>query len=440
MLTTTTVWDVKIATEATIASPSRHKGARGEPGQRRYFPSPWALLPRGRTNGPVKKIRGLATVSATLAFAIALVGQSISRIVNFLSRLGVPTLPTSTAPVRIGVVGIGYGQQVLVPAFRSDPRCEVTGIAASTDDRAAKAAHQIGVPHSFGDWRALIDSPHVDAVAISVPPTLQPEIVSAALMNGKAVFCEKPLGVSMAAVATLAEAAAKANLPNLVDFLFPEIPTWIKTKKMLDSGALGSLRHVDLHWSVETYANKMGLESWKTRPDDGGGALSNFFSHSFYYLEWLLGPITRLSATLIRAPGDDRPGETIVAMTLDFRSGILATATLNTAAPLTHTHRLMFHGDEGTMMLENATADYVTGFRLSHGIRSSEALQPIEIPGNFADSVDGRILASAKLGSRWLDWIQSGVPANPTIQDGLRVQSLLEAARKSHQSGTWIDT
>jgi predicted dehydrogenase len=374
-----------------------------------------------------------------LAIAIALVGPWISRIVKILSRLGVPVLQASTAPVRIGVVGIGYGQQVLVPAFRSDPRCDITGIAASTDDRAANIAQQIGVPHSFGDWRALIDSPHVDAVAISVPPALQPEIFGAALANGKAVFCEKPLGNSVAAVATMAEAATKANLPNMVDFLFPEIPAWIKTKTMLDSGAIGPLRHVDLHWSVETYANKMGLESWKTRPDDGGGALSNFFSQSFFYLEWLLGPIARLSATLIKAPDDDRPGETVVTMTLVFRSGISATATLNTAAPLTHSHRLMVHGGDGTLVLENMTADYVTGFKLSLGTREAGAMQTIEIPEDFANGADGRILAAAKLGSRWLDWIQSGEPASPTIQDGLRVQRLLEAARKSHNSGGWVD-
>jgi len=339
------------------------------------------------------------------------------------------------------VIGIGYGQHVLVPSFRSDPRCEVVAIAASTPSRAERIAEQIGVRHAFGDWRDLVHSPNVDAVAISVPPASQPEMAIEGIQCGKPVLCEKPLANSLVAAERLAEVAANSGVPNMVDFLFPEVPLWGKAKEILDGGGIGNIRQVDLSWSVETYANKEGLDSWKTRAEDGGGALNNFFSQCFHYLEWFLGPVGRVSANSINAPGDTRAGETAVSMTLEFMSGIFATASLNTAAPMVHRHCLMFHGDDGTLKLENNTKDYVEGFRLHHGSRDSGVMQEIfsnDPPQSVAIPIaDGRVQAATKIIGRLLDWTQSGESATPNIQHGLRVQSLLEAARISSKSGKW---
>jgi predicted dehydrogenase len=90
--------------------------------------------------------------------------------------------------LRIGIVGIGYGQHVLLPVFQTDERAVVEAICASTQDRAQTVADEHHVPLAFGDWREMLS--HVDAVAVAVPPTQQPEIVLAALEMGKPVFAE----------------------------------------------------------------------------------------------------------------------------------------------------------------------------------------------------------------------------------------------------------
>jgi len=323
-------------------------------------------------------------------------------------------LSNSASPVRVGIIGTGHGARVLAPAFRLDSRCQVVAMAASSQDRADQSAAAIGLTRGFGDWRELVRSPEVDLVAVAVPPLHQPEMVIEALGIGKPVFCEKPLGSTVQSAMEMASAASKSGTPNIVDFLFPEIPTWARAKKILSEGGVGDLRHVYVEWSVETYANRENLDSWKTRSEEGGGALNNFCSHCFHYLEWFLGPGSKVSANLIQAPNDHRSGETIAAMAVEFLSGVSATVSVNTAAPLVHQHRLMFHGDDGTLVLSNSTPNYANCFQLLHGTRKSGVLDNVltsDDPGLEGNpQEDGRIAAAFALVSRLLDWMETGVP------------------------------
>ena len=346
----------------------------------------------------------------------------------------------SGGKVRIGVVGIGFGQHVHVPAFRLDPRCDVTAIAASRAERAREVVSRLNVPKAYGDWRALVEDPEVDAVAIATPPVVQPDIALAALQHGKAVFCEKPLAASLATARDMARAGEQAGVANMVDFIFPEIGAWRTAKHILEDGGIGGLRHVSVHWSLETYTNRAGLDSWKARTAEGGGALNNFLSHSLCYLEWFMGPVARLSAGLFRAPNDPRPGDTFAVVSLTFASGVAASVSINAAAFLGNGHRLEFYGDAGTLVLDNPTADYVKGFHLLHGTRETGHFEQVQVE-EPADTFkgDGRIVAVSRLIKRFADWMETGVDTRPSLKEGLRVQHLLEAARRSHEAGCWVD-
>src|SRR5258708_246526 len=108
--------------------------------------------------------------------------------------------------IAIAVIGIGFGQQVHVPAFGQNPRCTVAAICASQASRAQQVAAQLGIPRWSGDWRELIDDRSIDAVSIAVPTPLQPAIVEAAAGVGKHVFCEKPLAPDLASALRMFDA------------------------------------------------------------------------------------------------------------------------------------------------------------------------------------------------------------------------------------------
>ncbi|MEW6533748.1 MAG: Gfo/Idh/MocA family oxidoreductase [Thermodesulfobacteriota bacterium] len=343
-------------------------------------------------------------------------------------------------PIQVGVIGIGFAQQVHVPAFRSHSTCQVAAICSSSLDRAQRVAERLEIPHAFGDWRELIQSPAIDAVTIAVPPFLQPSIALAALEQQKAVFCEKPLATTAKDAEILLEWATRQGVAHMVDLGFPELPAWKAAKELLDKGTIGALRHVTVAWQVETYANRMRLSSWKTTTAEGGGVLFSFGSHTLHYLEWLAGPIRRLHARLTRAPGDKRPGDSLAMMNMELASGAAVSVTLSTHAFLGNGHRLEFYGEEGTLLLTNTTADYMKGFQLFIGSRSGGSFEQAPTPELSPENAeDSRIPAVSSLASRFLDWIETGASARPNFEDGLRAQILLDAALRSDRTEAWVE-
>ena len=339
----------------------------------------------------------------------------------------------------LGIVGTNYGGSVLLPAFRADARCVVLALACSDAARAAERARAAGVPKAYGDWRALLEDKDVQAVAIATPPGLQREIACAALVRGKPVFAEKPMAGTLADARTMLRAADLSRMPAMIDFGFHQIASWQRAKHMLDDGLIGALRHIAVHWQVENYSTRMRLRNWKTLAAGGGGVLGNFVSHCFHYLEWFGGPIARLSARLAGLPGDEDL-QTTAAIALDFEAGHQASLSMSCASYLGGGHRVELYGEDGTLLLNNTSADYMRGFELWHARRPAAALARVAVEDpDDARYPDGRIAPVARLAKIFIDAIEAGGAAEPDFAAGYRVQRLIEAAQRSHREGATID-
>ncbi|MDB5617770.1 Gfo/Idh/MocA family oxidoreductase [Tardiphaga sp.] len=342
--------------------------------------------------------------------------------------------------IRIGIVGCNYGRLVHLPAFRRDTRCEVIALAGSDATRTAELADAAGIPLSFGRWEDLVGHPDVDAVSIAAPPRLQAPIALRAIALGKPVFAEKPIAASLNDARAMAAAAATSGLATMVDFNFSAVLAFRKVRELLDQNAIGRLRHVAVNWHVENYGTRMRLKNWKTAGDDGGGALGNFVSHSLHYLEWLCGPIAGLSARLSGLP--DAPlMETNAAISLQFQSGAAGQLAMSCASFAGSGHRLEFYGEDGTLTLINPTPDYMRGFELHLARRPETALARIEIddPLDRSFLADGRIAPVSRLATAFLDAVVEKRTCTPGFAEGLRVQTLIDAARRANNSGCWLD-
>jgi predicted dehydrogenase len=341
------------------------------------------------------------------------------------------------AVIRLGIVGCNYGRIILLPAFRADPRCKVVALAGTDQSRTAQLAREAGVPLAFGDWRSMIERADIDAVAIATPPRFQPEIALHALERDKATFIEKPMAADLAGASAMMKAVG--HRPNMIDFEFTEVMAWKKAKAMIDSGAIGRLRHLFASWNVENRAVRERLKSWKTSGADGGGALGNLASHSLHYFEWFCGPIADLSARLSSLP-DDPEMEVTAILSLGFVSGATGSLALSSASYGGSGHRLEFYGEDGALVLSNPTPDYMRGFSLSHARRPDGVLAPVSVDPDPLDELnrDGRIAPVSRLASRFLDAIEQRSHTTPDFAAGYRVQVLLDAARKSHVHGVRV--
>jgi predicted dehydrogenase len=298
-------------------------------------------------------------------------------------------------------------------------------------EKAACVAHELSIESSHGEWRSIVDDRNIDAVMIAVPPSEQPAIAKAALETGKHVFCEKPLAPSGSEAARLLEAAIAKHVVHAIDFIFPELPLWIRARELIRGNKLGEIRHAVLDWRVETHASKTKARSWKNDLSQGGGVLNNFVSHVVHNIEWLFGKTGVVSAA-VRGPRNG--AETCVQATLDMEAGFPVFLSVGSDAFLGHGHRWTVYGEKGTLVLENRTADYASGFELSVGTRATSSLRVIE-RDEPQPGVDGRVAPVARLASRFLDSILNGVAMSPNFADGLRVQLILDEMRASSQVG-----
>lgn len=339
--------------------------------------------------------------------------------------------------IRLGIVGVNYGRTVHLPAFRADPRCQVVALAGRDAARTEMLAREADVAKGYGDWRALVEDKDVDAVSIATLPALQPQIAIAALELGKPVFIEKPMASTLEAARAMLQTAEKSRRATGIDFNFPQIMAWQRAKEMLRDKAIGTLRHVVVHWHVESYSLQMRMRNWKTLADDGGGVLGNFISHCFDYLEWFCGPIAGLSARVSGLPNDDDL-QTTVAMAMEFQSGVACSLSMSCASYRGDGHRIEFFGEDGTLMLVNTSADYMRGFDLLCAKRpaafeSIPVVDPVD-----AKYPDGRIAPLSRLAKAFFDAIETGKQTAPGFAEGYRAQVLIDAARRSHETGAWI--
>jgi predicted dehydrogenase len=341
--------------------------------------------------------------------------------------------------IRLGIVGTNYGRSVQLPAFRADPRCQVVALAGRDAACTTELARAVGVAKGYGDWRALVEDPDVQAVAIATLPSVQVQVAEAALALGKPVFIEKPMANDLASARAMLRLATRLGLPTVIDFNFHQIMSWQRAKAMLDAGAIGRLRHVTVHWHVDSPSLRLRMRNWKAAGDDSGGVLGAFISHCFHYLKWFCEPIAGMSAR-IGGLASEGGLETTVAMALQFKSGPLITLSMSCASYLGIGHRLEFFGEDGTLVLHNPGADYMRGFDLSYAKRPAAPLERIAVTDpDDAPYADGRIAPVSRLARKFLDAIENGGTPSPGFAEGYRAQRLMDAARRSHNQGVWID-
>jgi myo-inositol 2-dehydrogenase/D-chiro-inositol 1-dehydrogenase len=129
------------------------------------------------------------------------------------------TPAAATAPVAVGLIGAGaigtfHGETLA----RRLPGARLAGVADPSPGAAERLAGRLGAGHATTDPAALLADPAVEAVVIAAPARAHADLVQAAARAGKAVFCEKPMAVTLADAARAAAAARAAGVPLQVGF------------------------------------------------------------------------------------------------------------------------------------------------------------------------------------------------------------------------------
>jgi predicted dehydrogenase len=332
-------------------------------------------------------------------------------------------------PLRLAVVGLGFGRAVHVPVFRSLPGVEVVAVAASRLAKAEETAAEHGIPRAVEGIDAVLDLP-LDAVSLALPPAVGAVAIRSALARGLAVLTEKPLAPTLAEAGALV--AAAGGRTATVDFTFGEVQAFRALRERITAGDCGRVRSVEVSWLTRSYADRAGRWSWKVDADRQGGVLSAQGSHLFHLLDWLFGPPVLERARLDRrataafAPPGARPAEDRADLWLRLPDGAPVTAVIANASPGGGEHRWDVVCDRGVLRVRNLGVGIMGGFALTwHG---EDGGTEVLLPAPDAGGPDDRREPFRRLAARFADAARDGRPCDPDFAAGLRVQALMDRA------------
>jgi predicted dehydrogenase len=214
------------------------------------------------------------------------------------------------SPLRAAIAGAGFIGAVHARSSRL-AGAQVVGISASSPERAAQAAAELGVERAFASSEALVAADDVDVVHICTPNHLHEPLAEAALAAGKHVICEKPLALDAAGARRLVDAAAASDRQAAVPFVYRYYPTVREARERIRAGDAGPLRL--LHGTyLQDWLLSPDDDNWRVDADLGGAsrAFADIGSHWCDLAEFVSGHrITRLSArTLTAIPERRRSG------------------------------------------------------------------------------------------------------------------------------------
>jgi predicted dehydrogenase len=347
--------------------------------------------------------------------------------------------------VRVGIIGLGFGAKVQLPAFASLDGVQVVGLAGS--GRSTRPP-EVGAAAVSSRWQDLVSSEQVDAVSIAVPPDCQAEVACAALQAGKHVLCEKPFGRETADAARMCTEANRRGVVNAVDFEFRHEPGILLLQRCVEHGTIGEVKRIDVSWLTSGQADAQLPWSWRNDAGRGGGVLNAFASHAIDYIQWICRrPIATVLAhgrTLVPQRthfGEARQvsAEDSADLLCELDNGVPARITVSNSFQPASGHRIEIHGSRGILVFHHEPP-YHPGhanvhWRTGSGRQTQIPCEPL--PGPFTP--DTRVGIFRQLAGRFIAAVGGDRVENlPDFSCGLRVRQVLDAARQSIQEGRRI--
>jgi predicted dehydrogenase len=185
--------------------------------------------------------------------------------------------------VRVGVIGRGYGQGVVAPAFQATDGCEVVDVVTPRDAAAVAA---------------LCGRSDVDLISVHSPPFLHLDNVRRAVEAGHDVLCDKPFGRNATEAAEMRDVAQAAGVLHFLNFETRYDAARRCLRGALADGAIGEPEHVAITLLMSIWRAPLRPHGWLFDADAGGGWLRSIGSHQIDFTRWTFGEIVEVAAQL----------------------------------------------------------------------------------------------------------------------------------------------
>jgi predicted dehydrogenase len=355
--------------------------------------------------------------------------------------------------IRLGLIGASvrgtWSARSHLPAVQASSDVELTAVCTTRSDSAEAARRAWGARLAFDDWRKMVASPEIDAVAVVVRVPSHYAPAKAALEAGKHVYCEWPLGRTTAEAVELAALAKAGGLVTAVGLQARVNPTVMYMKEQVQAGFVGEVMAVHVSLLREGVLSRPSHRTWQRDAELGANTLTIANGHTVDAMRFVIGDFRRLSAAVATQAKQwlDTGTNTLLDVTSPDNvliSGLLASgavASLHIAAiPFAGSgYRMELYGRNGTLVATGEDSPQLSEVSL-HGAKGNDTLAPMPVPERFIlaapGTPSGEAINVGQMYTLFARAIRDGETHQPTFETAIDLHRLVDAIKSASDNGS----
>lgn len=344
---------------------------------------------------------------------------------------------------RIGIIGIGnIATGKHIRELQQIENCKISALCDIDPEKLEKWGKKLNIPKEclFTDYRDLIHCEQVDAVEICTPNYLHIPMAVAAVQCRKPIQVEKPLSVDLTSVMPLAEALAQNPVPNMMSFSYRFKPAVRYAKWIMEQGLIGEVINLDVAYLKDSAFMEGRRLEWRfIKKYAGTGVLGDLGVHLIDMAELLAGRIQAVSAVtkiVVKERKKENSDDIAPVETDDYCSFLAKMGNgVNGSFVITrcavgqkNTIKYDIYGTKG-MISFNLNDASVLNVCIGEIDYMSGCIHTVKVPKKFE-------LAQEQA---FIDLLNGKICNDlPTVADGIRCQTVLDALQRSDEKRRWV--
>ncbi len=319
--------------------------------------------------------------------------------------------------VSIGLLGAGRIGKVHASAIAGTPGGRLVAVADAFPEAANALADQYDAIVSSID--EIMANPEIDAVFITTPTDMHSDLIEQAARAGKAIFCEKPIDLSVQRVRDCLTVVEATRALLMVGFNRRFDRNFKAVRDQIDAGVIGDVEMVTI---ISRDPGPPPIEYMER----SGGLFRDMTIHDFDMARFLLGeePVSvyAVGSVLVDPAIAGVPDVDSAAITLVTASGKIAQISNSRRATYGYDQRIEVHGSLGMARAENIYESTVE-VAGAHGYTKAPLM-------NFF--LERYMPAYSAEVATFVNAVATGTSASPSGEEGLQALVLAEAAFRSN--------
>jgi len=357
--------------------------------------------------------------------------------------------------IRLGLIGASakgtWSARSHLPAVRASADVELTAVCTTRAESAEAARQAWGARMAFDDYRRMIASPEIDAVAVVVRVPSHYAPAKAALEAGKHVYCEWPLGRTTAEAVELAALAKQKGLVTAVGLQARVNPAIMHMKEQLDAGFVGEVTAVRVGLMREGVLSRPSSRTWQRDASLGANTLTIANGHTVDAMRFVVGDFREVGAVVATQIKQWFETDTKKFVDVTAPDHILVNGRLaNGAVASSHVaavpyagsgYSMEIYGREGTLVVTGEESPQLSVLSLQ-GCKQGNTLAAIAVPARLTFATSGTPAGDAtnvgQMYTLFAEAIRAGKSRQPTFDTAVELHRLIDAMTKASEENRAI--